>query len=429
MNSKKTGKITRRGLLASGAGLALGSLLSANKSLEGSVQKPKGNSVYEAIGVKHVINATGTVTILGGSLMPSEVVAAWEDASKHYVNLLELQDKVGEAIAKLVVVEAALVTTGAAGALLLGTAAAVTRADAKLIRRLPDTTGMKNEVILQKSHHTCYENQLTDVGVKLVVVETTAEARRAISSRTALMFFLNLADPDGQIKRKEWIELAQQHHVPTLLDAAADVHPVERLSEYNRMGFDLVAFSGGKALRGPNNTGLLFGRKNLVEAAKLNTNPHCGTIGRMMKVSKEDMIALLAAVERYVRIDHQAEWREWERRLAVIELALKDIPTLQCERIVPPIANHVPHLLLFWNETRVKLTGEHLTKALSDGDPSIQIGRVSGTGEKGVLISVFMLEKGEERIVADRLHAILKNAVSGKSVRRSDMTNRRPARA
>src|SRR6266849_302617 len=415
MNIKK--KITRRGLLASGTGLALAQMLSANNSLEGSVQKPKGISVYQAIGVKHVINATGTVTTLGGSLMPSEVVAAWIGASKHFVDLLELQDKVGEAIAKLVGVEAALVTTGAAGALLLGTAAAVTRADAKLIRRLPDTTGMKNEVILQKAHHTCYENQLTDVGTKLVEVETSPDVRRAVNARTARMFFLNLADPDGQIKRGEWIELARQHHVPTLLDAAADVPPVERLSEYNRMGFDLVAFSGGKALRGPSNTGLLLGRKDLIEAAKLNTNPHCGSIGRMMKVSKEDMIALLAAVERYVRIDHQAEWREWEARLGVIEQTLKDIPTLQCERIVPPIANHVPHLLISWNETRVKLTREEATKALSEGDPSIQIGRVSGTGDKGVLISVFMLEKGEDRIVANRLHAILKNAVAGKAPR------------
>src|SRR5262249_32627128 len=243
----------------------------------------------------------------------------------------------------LVGVEAALVTTGAAGAMLLGTAAAVTRGDRKLIPRLPDTTGMKNEVILQKSHHTCYDNQLTDVGVKLIDVETAADVRRAVNDRTALMFFLNLADPDGRIKRAEWVELARRHKVPTLLDAAADVPPVGRLSEYNKMGFDLVAFSGGKALMGPNDTGLLLGRKDLIEAAKLNTNPHCGVIGRMMKVGKEDMIALLAAVERYVRIDHQAEWREWERRLGVIEKALKDIPTLQCERIVPPIANHVPH--------------------------------------------------------------------------------------
>ena len=196
---------------------------------------------------------------------------------------------------------------------------------------------------------------------------------------------------------------------------------------YNRMGFDLVAFSGGKALRGPSNTGLLLGRKDLIEAAKLNTNPHCGTIGRMMKVSKEDMIALLAAVERYVRIDHQAEWREWEDRLGVIEQALEDIPMLQCERIVPTIANHVPHLLLSWDEARVRLSREQVTKALNEGEPSIQIGRVSGTGDKGILISVFMLEKGEDRIVAQRLHAILKNAVAGKAPRRPDESDRRTA--
>jgi L-seryl-tRNA(Ser) seleniumtransferase len=176
------------------------------------------------------------------------------------------------------------------------------------------------------------------------------------------------------------------------------------------MGFDLVAFSGGKALRGPNDTGLLLGRKDLVEAAKLNTNPHCGTIGRMMKVSKEDMIALLVAVERYVRTDHQAERREWDRRLGVIERALKGIPTVRWERIVPPIANHVPHLLITWDEGRVKLTREGLTQGLAGGDPPIRIGRVSGTGAKGVLISVFMLQKGEDRVVADRLRAILRRA-------------------
>jgi L-seryl-tRNA(Ser) seleniumtransferase len=176
------------------------------------------------------------------------------------------------------------------------------------------------------------------------------------------------------------------------------------------MGFDLVAFSGGKALRGPNDTGLLLGRKDLIEAGRRNANPYCGTIGRMMKVSKEDMVALLAAVERYVRLDHRAEWREFERRLGVIEQALQDVPTLQCERVVPPIANHVPHLILTWDEKRVKLTRERLTKELADGDPPVLIGRVSGTGDKGVLISVFVLQEGEDRVVADRLHAILKKA-------------------
>jgi L-seryl-tRNA(Ser) seleniumtransferase len=410
MTRKSEKRMTRRSVLQTGAGLALGGVLSPGE-VGASASTPAGRpDVYEALGVKHVINATGTVTALGGSLMPPEVVAAWTSAARHFVNLIDLQNKVGERIAKLSGVEAALVTTGAAGALLLGTAAAVTRGDPKLIRRLPDTTGIKNEVILQKAHHSCYDNQLTDVGVKLIDVETAADVKRAVGGRTALMFFMNVAEADGRIGRTEWVELGQHHQIPTLLDAAADVPPVERLSEYNRIGFDLVAFSGGKALRGPNNTGLLLGRKDLVEAAKKNANPHCGTIGRMMKVSKEDMIALLAAVERYVRLDHQAEWREWERRLDVIEQALRDIPTLQCERVVPPIANHVPHLILTWDENRVKMTRQRLTRELAKGDPPIQIGRVSGTGDKGVLISVFVLQEGEERVVADRLHVLFANA-------------------
>ncbi len=407
VKNKRNAEMTRRGMLQMGAGLTLGGVIAPGGAARGEGSKPVA-SVYEALGVKHVINATGTVTNLGGSLMPPEVAAAWVDASKHFVNLLDLQDKVGEKIAKLIGVDAALVTTGAAGALLLGTAAAVTRGDRERIKRLPDTAGMRNEVILQKAHHSCYDNQLTDVGVKLVDVETQADVRRAVGERTALLFFMNVAEPDGKIKRAEWIELARDLKVPTLLDAAADTPPIERLAEYTKQGFDLVAFSGGKAICGPNDTGLLLGSKDLVAAAKRCTNPHCGTIGRMMKVSKEDMVALLAAVERFVRLDHKAEEREWLRRIGVIEATLKEVPTLQCERIVPAIANHVPHLLLTWDEERLELTPALVTKKLAAGDPPIIVGRVSATGEKGLLISVFVLQEGEERIVAERLHAILK---------------------
>lgn len=397
-------KIGRRGLLKAGTVLALGGALG---DIAQAASAPPRQSVYEALGLRHVINATGTVTNLGGSVMPPEVVAAWTDASRHFVNLLELQDRVGERIAKLSGVDAALVTTGAAGALLLGTAAAVTLGDAKRIARLPDTSGMKNEVLLQRAHRSCYDNQLTDVGVRLIEVETAADVRKAAGKRTALMFFMNKDDAAGRIQRREWIELARTHKVPTLLDAAADVPPLERLSGYNRMGFDLVAFSGGKALRGPNDTGLLLGRKDLIDAAKRNTNPHCGTIGRMMKVSKEDMIALLAAVERFVHLDPKAEEREFLRRIAVIEDALKGIPTLRFERLVPPIANHVPHLIIDWDEKRLRLTRARVTSELAKGVPPIQIGRVSGTGDRGILISVLTLQEGEEKIVGERLRAIL----------------------
>jgi L-seryl-tRNA(Ser) seleniumtransferase len=399
--------VTRRGVLQAGAGLALGGVLGSEEAAQAAAP-----SVYVSLGVRHVINATGTVTVLGGSLMPPEVVAAWADAARHFVNLIELQDKVGERIARLIGVEAAMVTTGAAGALLLGTAAVVTLGEPDRIRRLPDTSGMRNEVILQKAHHSCYDHQLTDVGVRLIEVETAAEVRRAINDRTALLFFMNFAEGEGKIKRREWLELAQRAGVPTLLDAAADTPPAGRLSEYTTMGFDLVAFSGGKAIRGPNDTGLLLGRKTLIEAAKKNTNPHCGTIGRMMKVSKEDMVALLAAVERFVRLDPDAERRTWERRLEVIEEAVKGIPTVECERIVPPIANCVPHLIVDWDARRVKITREEVTRQLAAGDPPIQLGRMAGTGDKGLLFSVLTLQEGEDRVVADRLSAILKQAAT-----------------
>jgi uncharacterized pyridoxal phosphate-dependent enzyme len=403
--AKNNRNITRRGLLQASAGLAVAGTLGDTAS---AVQPIAGTSVYERLGVKHVINATGTVTNLGGSLMPPEVVAAWADASRHFVNLLDLQEKVGQRIARLIGVEAALVTTGAAGALLLGTAGVVSRGDRDCIRRLPDTTSMKNEVLIQRSHRSCYDNQIINVGARLIDVETAADVRRAVNKRTALMFFMNMADGSGRIQRAEWLELARALRVPTLLDAAADVPPLDRLAGYNRMGFDLVAFSGGKAMRGPNDTGLLLGRRDLIAAARLNANPHCGTIGRMMKVSKEDMIALLAAVERFVNLDHAAEQHEFERRIGVIEDAVRAIPSVELERVVPAIANRVPHLQIAWDERRLKVTRARLTRELMEGDPPIQIGRVSGTGERGVLISVLTLQNGEERSVADRLRAILR---------------------
>jgi L-seryl-tRNA(Ser) seleniumtransferase len=407
MSREENASMTRRRLLQASAGVAVGGALASDSADAAPAAKP---GVYEALRLKPVINAAGTFTALGGSVMPPEVVAAWVEASRHFVDLVQLQEKVGAKIAELLGTEAALVTTGAAGALLLGTAAAVTRGDRKLIARLPDTIGMKNEVLLQKAHHSCYDNQLTDVGVKLVDVETPADVNRAINEKTALMFFMNVTEADGRIKRREWIELARKHRIPTLIDAAADVPPVGRIAEYAKMGFDLIALSGGKAIRGPNDTGLLLGRKDLIDAAKLNANPHCGTIGRMMKVGKEDMIALLAAVERFVSLDHAAEWKEFERRLAVIESAVTKVATVDCERIVPPIANHVPHLQIAWDEQRVKVTREKVTKELAAGDPSIRIGRVAGTGDKGILISVLTLQNGEERIVAARLAEILKKA-------------------
>jgi L-seryl-tRNA(Ser) seleniumtransferase len=225
-----------------------------------------------------------------------------------------------------------------------------------------------------------------------------------------MMLAYNIHEKGGRIGHGDWIAAARRHKVPTLLDAAADTPPRERLWEYNKKGFDLVAFSGGKALRGPQNAGLLLGRKDLIEVAKLNTSPNCGTIGRSLKVGKEDMVAMWAAVERFMRLDLDAEDREWRRRIETIAAAVRAIPTVKLETIVPPIANCVPHLLLHWDETRLKLTPEQMKTRLAAGKPSIATARVHGTGETGFLISVFMLQHGEDEIVAARVREILEQA-------------------
>ncbi len=366
--------------------------------------------VYRALGVRPIVNAAGSITTLGGSIMPPEVLAAWNAAARSFVPLIELQDRVGERIAKLLGVEAALVTNGAAGGILIGTAAALTFRDHSLVSRLPHSPEIGIGVIRQKSHRECYDNLVTACGVNLVDVETREDLERAINSRTAMMYSYNVHEDAGRIKRDEWVAVARKHNIPTLLDAAADVPPVEALWKYNRMGFDLVVFSGGKALRGPQSAGLLLGRKDLIEAAKLNTSPRCGNIGRGLKVSKEEMVAMCAAVERYLKLDHDAEWREWERRIAVIADAVKDIPTVSTKTIIPPIANHVPHLLILWDEAQLKITREQLKQRLADGDAPIVTGRVHGTGDEGFLISVFMLQPGEEQTVAQRIRQVLGRA-------------------
>jgi len=368
--------------------------------------------VYAALGVQPVLNAAGTFTNLGGSRMPPEVARAWLAASRQFVDLAVLQDKVGQRIAQLIGVESALVTSGAAGAMLLATAAVMTGGAPDRVRQLPDPAGMKHEVVVQKAHASCYDQQVRACGARLIEVESQAELEQAIGPRTALLLFYNYLEAAGPIRRADWLALARKHRLPTLLDAAADVPPLENLAGYVKQGFDLVAFSGGKALRGPNDAGLLLGKKDWIEAAQRCTNPHCPSIGRPLKVGKEDMVAMWAAVERFVKLDHQAEWQEWERRLGIIETAVKTIPTVTTERIVPPIANQVPHVIIDWDPQRVKATPRQISDRLGQGNPPIRLGRVHGTGSKGLLVSVFLLEPAEVEIVARRLRDALQAAAS-----------------
>ena len=398
--------VSRRRMLQAGAGTAVGGLLTTSTSTAQG-QTDVHTDIYAELGVETLINAAGTITTMGGSLMPPEVRAAWHSASLHFVDLIALQERVGQEIAKLLNVESALVTTGAAGGILVGTAAAVTWKDPQRVGQLPLHPDRGIEVIRQKSHRACYDHLVQACGVRLVDVETRAELEQAINERTALMFSYNVNEDEGQISRDEWTQVARTRNIPTLLDAAADTPPLERLSAYNRMGFDLVVFSGGKAIRGPQDAGLLLGRQELIDAAKRNTAPYCSNIGRGMKVSKEDMVAMWAAVKRFVQLDHDAEWKSWLARIETIASAVRDLPTLTTKTIVPPIANAVPHLLIDWDPERIAVSPTQLRQRLAAGKPPIRTARVHGTGSDGFLISVFMLQPGEDQIVAARLRQTL----------------------
>ena len=366
------------------------------------VPSTSGAAIYARLGIRPVINGVGVVTHLGGSLMPPEVVDAMEQAARHFVSLAELQKKVGARIADLLGAPAAMVTCGCASAITLGTAACVAMGDPEKLRRLPDTTGMKNEIVQQKSHRGGYEQQMLLIGTKINWVETREELDRAITDRTAMLFFYNEMEPEGQIKREEWIRVGKQRGVPTFNDAASDTPPVERLSQYIREGFDLVAFSGGKALMGPQCSGLLMGRRDLIEAAIPASSPYA-SIGRGMKVGKEEMVGLLAAVERYQKVDHEAEFKELDLRVSYMIKTLSKIPGLNADRHLPPIANHVPHLSLTWTEGAFKFDAGEVVRQLMQGDPSIAISR---RGERLLHVSVWMMRPGEHEIVTRRLQQV-----------------------
>ena len=358
---------------------------------------------FREMGVRPFINAAGTYTAMTSSLMHPEVVEAIRYASEHYVMLDELHDRVGERIAALVRCEAAMVTSGAASALTLGTAATLTGTDRQKIASLPNLAGMKSEVIVQKSHRFGYDHAVRNCGVRIVEVETREDLARAINEKTAMMLFYNANNNVGQIRDAEFAQLGKRHGIPTLNDAAADVPPVHNLWRYTEMGFDLVAFSGGKGIRGPQSAGLLLGRKNLIAAARLNGPPNSDTIGRGMKVNKEEMLGMFVAVDLYVKRNHEQERREFDKRAQVIQRSATEVPGVTAEIFVPEIANHVPHVRISWDAAAKKMTAADVVRALREGEPSIGTRSERDT----VVVGVWMMRPGEEKIVARRLRQVL----------------------
>ena len=399
----------RRDLLKSAIALPiLGTILPAG--WQEKLEEKAGDferDYFKELGLRTFINAAGTYTALTASLMHPEVIKAINYARSQFVRLEDLQDKVGERLAELLQCEGAMVTAGAASAITLGTAAIVTGGEPDKIERIPvDMTGMKTEVISQKTHRVGYDHAMRNCGLKVVEVETVKELEAAINEKTAMMWFLNYSNFAGKIRDEEYLAIAKKHNIPTLIDCAADVPPVEMLWKHTKMGYDLVCFSGGKGLRGPQSAGLLLGRKNLIQAARKNAPPNGNTVGRGMKVNKEEILGMLAAIEVYLARDHKKDWALWESQVDLIAKAAASIAGVTPEKHVPEIANHVPSLRIRIDQSRVKLSPEQLRSALRNGHPSIE----TMGGSESVDITTWMMIPGEERIVAKRVKDILLQA-------------------
>jgi L-seryl-tRNA(Ser) seleniumtransferase len=406
-------KITwsRRGFLGT-LGVIAGSFLAPRKLFGANAPATEAASLtgfgqsgnpYQELDVTTVINAEGTMTMLGGSLGRPEVEAVMALAARHFVGIPALEAAAGKRIAEMLKLPAgysALVTSGAAGAIQSGLAGILTGDNESFIKQLPDLTGMKSEVIIQKSHRNPFDHQLRGTGVRLIEIETRDQLRRAVSDRTAMMHFTNFANAGGQIKVDEWVKLAKELKLPCMNDAAADTPPVSHLWDYANMGYDLVTFSGGKALRGPQCAGLLIGREDLVHYALLNNSPYEDTLGRGQKVGKEEIVGMIKALELYLNEDHDALAKEWQQRLNTVSRQITKIAGVSTSFFTPDIANHVPHLQITW-DAKITLTVQQASQILRSGQPSIAIG--GGEGRPGLAMSSFMLQPGEEQIIAEQL--------------------------
>jgi L-seryl-tRNA(Ser) seleniumtransferase len=368
------------------------------------------DSIYAKLGVRTYINAYGTLTTLGGTLMLPEVRRAMDEAAQHFVPIHDLQAKVGKRLAELTGAEAAFVTAGASAALCLATCAVTAGGDPEKIDRLPHLEGMKSEIVIQKAHRNSYDHAFRMVGVTLVDVETAAEARAAIGPKTAaLAMVLSHNSLGHKISLEEMIAIAHEANLPLILDAAAELPPVENLKKFVAMGADLVAFSGGKNLRGPQCSGMLLGRKDLIEAAYANSAPH-NRFARIAKVGKEEIVGLLTAVEIYLRErDHEAERKEHHAMLERVARRLEGLDTVTTEYATNDDYSHSPRLTVQWDEKALGLSLDQVMKALEEGEPGIIATDMTKyrPAWKGVGIFPYNLRPGEEMSVAERLREIL----------------------
>jgi len=400
--------ISRRQLLRTSLALPLAAVATGAESAAFDTAP-----IYERLGVKTYINAYGTLTTLTGTLMLPEVKRAMEEASQNFVRIHDLQAKVGKRLAELTGAEAAFVSAGASASLCLATCAVTTGGDPEKIDQLPHLDGpiaMKSEIIIQKIHRGSYDHAFRMAGVRLVEVETEEEMRSASGPKTAALAMVMSHNSLGhKVSLEQMIAIAHEADLPLILDAAAELPPVENLSKFVGMGADLVAFSGGKNLRGPQCSGMLLGKKELIEAAYANSAPH-NHFARIAKVGKEEIVGLLRAVELYVNErDHKAERKEHHAMLERVRNRLEGLPTVVTEYATNDDYSHTPRLTVQWDEGALGLTLEDVMTELRDGEPGIVATNMERyrPAWKGVGIFPYNLQPGEEIIVADRLREIL----------------------
>jgi L-seryl-tRNA(Ser) seleniumtransferase len=371
-------------------------IYSEEKIMSGPLHYP----TYESLGVRPLVNAKGTYTIISGSLVLPEVRQAMSEASKRYVNLDELMEAVGARIAELMQCEWGLVTNGCAAALCQVTAACIAGTDPEKMAQLPSATGLRNEVLVQPSHRHVYDHAVRMTGAKLIEVETRQDLEAALSDRTAMLLVFGDAAERGQITVAEMAEIGHQHGVPTLVDAAAERPDLPNW--YLEQGADAVGYSGGKCLRGPQAAGLVLGRKELLQAAFLNAAPH-HALARPMKVGKEEIMGMMAAVEQWGVRDHQAEWTEWERRLSVVSAVVEKFPSVQTQIHQPGRSNVAPTLGIHWDPSKLVIGGADVAAQLAEGEPRIEV----FSSENGFSVNPYMMEADEEQILADRINEIM----------------------
>jgi L-seryl-tRNA(Ser) seleniumtransferase len=387
-----------------------------------STPQPEGEDYYAKLGVPKIINAAGTYTMFTAACMPPSVLAAVQRAALHPVRLHDLQTKSGEYIAQKLKCEGAVVTSGASGAISLATAACLQYANKIKPTDMPQgIDGMKYRVIVQHAHRYGYDHAMFLCGARVTEVVTLDDYKRACDAGNAVMtnFFNAAEDEDGiagtaQIGREEWLRVAHDHSIPCHLDAAADMPPIANLWKYTGMGFDLVAFSGGKGMRGPQNAGLLLGRKDLTDLAAENNNPGDG-VGRGMKVAKEQIVGMVAAVDWVLAHTEESMQADYQKRADLIAKMVKGVPSVRTETVVPKIANHVPHLLIRFDPAVTGVTTQQIVAALRDNEPSIELnpntGRPPNQGipsdANTLVVGVWMLQPGEDLIVGRRIRAAL----------------------